>query len=215
MSSYLFKLNRYSIHDSISTHKRIQNTVRVSESEYVMNKASLTVQHESRDENNLNWNQMSDRLLKANTLQKTNPVPSHGNSRTSSLTRARPGSLKPGGYGVDVKHNSYARYLARKKGRTVLKQEQKLSAVNPKAVVNNKPRKYNIVRYNKCSCGPEYIDKHECFNTNNKHECFNTEELFKPAEELFEPDEELLEPDEELFEPAEESGYNTPPPLYV
>lgn len=197
MSSYLFKLNRYSIHDSISTHKRIQNTVRVSESEYVMNKAALTVQHESRDENNLNWNPMSDRFLKANTLQKTNPVPSHGNSRTSSLTRARPGSLKPGGYGVDVKHNSYARYLARKKGRTVLKQEQKLSTVNPKAVVNNKPRKYNIVRYNKCSCGPEYIDKHECFNT---------EKGYPPPPIIISEN-----PPQGIYPPT----ISTPPPLYV
>ena len=159
MSTYLFKLNRYSIHDPISTNKRIQNTVRVSESEYVMNKAALTVQHGSRNENNLNWNQMSDRLLPANTIQKANPVPSHGNSSKSSLTRARPGALKPGGYGVDVKHNSYARYLARKKGRTALKQENKVNIVNPKAVVNNKPKKYNIVRYNKCSC--DYIQKEE------------------------------------------------------
>ena len=119
MSTYLFKLNRYSIYDPISTNKRIQNTVRVSESEYVMNKAALTVQHGSRNENNLNWNQMSDRLLPANTIQKANPVPSHGNSSKSSLTRARPGALKPGGYGVDVKHNSYERYLLKRKNKNL------------------------------------------------------------------------------------------------
>lgn len=35
----------------------------------------------------------------------------------SSLTRDRPGSQAPGGSGVDIKHNSYARYLARLKGK--------------------------------------------------------------------------------------------------
>ena len=59
----------------ISTHKRIQNTVRVSESEYVMNKAALTVQHGSRDENNLNWNPMSDRLLTGEYNTKSESCP--------------------------------------------------------------------------------------------------------------------------------------------
>ena len=31
----------------------------------------------------------------------------------------RPGSLSAKGIGVDLKHNSYARYLARKKGKTI------------------------------------------------------------------------------------------------
>ena len=156
--SNFFKLNRYPIHDRDSINKRIYNTVRVSESEYAMNKASLTVQHNSRDENNLNWNQMSDRLLKANSLRKVNTFNRNSNSRTSSLTRLRPGSLTPGGYGVDIKHNSYARYLARKKGKTALKQEKNYVKVDEKAVTNNKLKKFNIVSSTSCECNNEKFE---------------------------------------------------------
>ena len=53
--------------------------------------------------------------LKYNIPQYVN-VPSHGNSTKTSLTRHRPGSMTPGGQGVDVKHGSYNRYLLKKKG---------------------------------------------------------------------------------------------------
>ena len=152
MSAYLFKLNRYNQCDVNSIHKRIQNTVRVSESEYIMNKASLSVQHNSRDANNLNWNTQSDRLLKSNTLKNISQVPSHGNSLKTTKTSLRPGALRPAGYGVDIKHNSYDLYLARIKGKTALKQETNFSQVPSKAVVNNKPRKLNIVSGSTCSC---------------------------------------------------------------
>ena len=119
MSSFLFKLNRYPHYNLDSINKRIYNTVKVSESEYLMNKSSLTVQHDSRDSDNLNWNTMSDRLLKANSLKNFNTIKRQGNSTKSSLTRLRPGALTPGGYGVDIKHNSYDRYLLRKKYKSL------------------------------------------------------------------------------------------------
>jgi len=61
---------------------------------------------------NVNWNQSSDRAIASiqNVYRPTN-----GNSTKTSITRERPGSLSAGGTGVDVKHGSYARYLARKK----------------------------------------------------------------------------------------------------
>lgn len=152
MSSFLFKLNRYPHYNLDSINKRIYNTVKVSESEYLMNKSSLTVQHDSRDSDNLNWNTMSDRLLKANSLKNFNTIKRQGNSTKSSLTRLRPGALTPGGYGVDIKHNSYARYLARKKGMTALKQEKNYVKINPKAIQNNKPKKYGIVSSKDCIC---------------------------------------------------------------
>ena len=52
-------------------------------------------------------------------LYLTVVVPSRGNSTRSSLTRLRPGSLNPGGKGVDIKHNSYNRYLARIKAKNL------------------------------------------------------------------------------------------------
>ncbi len=110
------------------TQKRIWNTVRVPASEYVMNLASLSVyQAPSTDQkySNVNWNQMSDRALPANlNISKITVVPSHSNSTRSSITRDRPGSMRPGGKGVDIKHGSYARYLARLKGKGPLRTQQ-------------------------------------------------------------------------------------------
>jgi len=103
-----------------------------------MNKSSLNVGEERKGIITGSWNQSSDRLQAA--IAKA-VVPTRGNSTTSSLTRLRPGSLRPGGIGVDVKHNSYDRYLARLKGRKVLRQD---------ANTNNKTKKHNIIT--SCSC---------------------------------------------------------------
>ena len=116
-------------------NKLITNTVRVSSSEYAMNKASATSsknvfmhQLESKPVPNgavpngtakiLQWNQSSDRAFPARYKSPyKNNIPSHGNSTKKSLTRHRPGS-GAGGHqlGVDIKHNSYHRYLLKKKG---------------------------------------------------------------------------------------------------
>jgi len=106
------------------TQKRIWNTVRVPESEYIMNLASLNVYQQPLPEYaNVNWNQYSDRPAPSNSHpnMKITTVPSRGNSTRSSITRLRPGSLKPGGTGVDIKHGSYDRYLARLKGKGPLR----------------------------------------------------------------------------------------------
>jgi hypothetical protein len=101
------------------TQKRIWQTVRVQESLYLSNLAALTVVGGSDNYpiqgagvTNLNWNQMSDRARPHTQIAS---VPSRGNSTKTTLTRNRPGASTPGGKGVDVKHGSYARYLARKK----------------------------------------------------------------------------------------------------
>ena len=41
----------------------------------------------------------------------------HGSSTKNTITRCRPGAGCPGGAGVDIKHNSYDRYLNRLKGK--------------------------------------------------------------------------------------------------
>ena len=92
------------------TQRRIWRQVRVPTSLYVMNLAAFT--SSARRLVNTNWHTMSDRVLAAN---QTVVIPSHGNSSRSTLTRARPGAASPGGRGVDVKHDSYARFLNRKK----------------------------------------------------------------------------------------------------
>ena len=92
----------------------IQNTVRVPSSMYSMNTSSLTVFEKPLEGQRINWKQSSDR--KEAHVQK---------SRTSmrSSVSVRPGNLSPGGIGVDIKHNSYARYLARLKGGKSLRKD--------------------------------------------------------------------------------------------
>lgn len=156
-------------------NKLITNTVRVSSSEYAMNKASATSsknvfihQLEPKPVPNgavpngtakiLQWNQSSDRAFPSRYLapyKNKNNIPSHGNSTKKSLTRHRPGSGAGGNqFGVDIKHNSYHRYLLKKKGLKPLRGEKKsevpsLSSVQQnkfdKQIQNNKYKKGSIV----------------------------------------------------------------------
>ena len=57
----------------------------------------------------------SDRALPSSKPTYIN-VPTRGNSTRSTVTSNKPGGMAPGGAGVDVKHGSYHRYLAKKKG---------------------------------------------------------------------------------------------------
>jgi hypothetical protein len=112
--------------------KIIQNTVRVRSSLYTMNLAALSVYQRPNlvygFVNNsgatyvvppgVNWNQMSDR--KEPHVQQVVSGSGSGygaNSTKRTITRLRPGALSPGGSGVDIKHNSYERYLNRIKGK--------------------------------------------------------------------------------------------------
>jgi hypothetical protein len=116
--------------------KIIQNTVRVPSSLYSMNLAALNVYQKPNSvysvinsgganyvvSPGVNWNQMSDR--KEPHLQQfaTSSGSAYGGSSIRrSLTSLRPGSMSPGGSGVDIKHNSYERYLNRIKGKSPVK----------------------------------------------------------------------------------------------
>lgn len=160
-------------------NKRITGTVRVSSSEYQMNKASgLSTQnlifnnlqpkpvYDRDDLKLLQWNQSSDRAFPSRFYKRLNVnVPSHGNSTKTSLTRHRPGAGAGGKQlGVDLKHNSYHRYLLKKKGLKPLRGEKQkvdswidpkphqLKAVFDKSVQNNKWKKDSIVaNMNLCS----------------------------------------------------------------
>jgi hypothetical protein len=114
--------------------KIIQNTVRVKSSLYTMNLAALNVYQHPKTTYGLviladggssyvvppgvNWNQMSDRNEPHIQVVKTGSGSTYGASSTRhTITRLRPGALSPGGSGVDIKHNSYERYLNRLKGK--------------------------------------------------------------------------------------------------
>lgn len=127
-------------------NRRTYNVARIPASEFAMNLGAFHVFTGSRNAQGQTWNQSSDRALEHVT---PNPVPSHGNSTRSSITRPRPGALRPGGSGVDIKHNSYARYLGRRKGRAMIAGPYVGGEVAPRAVVNNKVQKQNSVN---CAC---------------------------------------------------------------
>ena len=114
----------------------IQNTVRVMSSLYTMNLAGLSGYQKPLSRWQLieqsgsfyqapprvYWNQMSDRAEPAKQVAKTASGSAYHTSSTKhTITRLRPGALSPGGLGVDIKHNSYERYLNKLKGKGPLR----------------------------------------------------------------------------------------------
>ena len=134
----------------VATQHRIQNTVRVSQSEYLENLAGLNVYTPAVAKYGfVNWNQGSDRAEPGRVMRN---VPSHGaDSTKTSVTRMRPGSCSAAGQGVDIKHGSYARYLARIKGRGPYR-TQLVPA--PLPLEGNKTKKYGISNSYRCTCLP-------------------------------------------------------------
>lgn len=133
-----------------ATQRRIQNTVRVSQSEYLENLAGLNVYEAPIAKYGyVNWNQGSDRAEPGRVMRN---VPSYGaNSTKTSITRMRPGSCSAASQGVDIKHGSYARYLARIKGRGPYRTQTQ--TVPP--VEGNKTKKYGIAyshQDDRCMC---------------------------------------------------------------
>jgi hypothetical protein len=110
--------------EQFQRQKIIQNTVRVASSLYTMNLGSLSAyQSAAEREDKVCWNQMSDRAEPHIQKNVTSSGSTYGGSSTKrSIVRLRPGAMSPGGKGVDIKHNSYARRLNRLKGQSNLKQ---------------------------------------------------------------------------------------------
>ena len=138
----------------IPTQKQIQHTVRVDSSEYIMNKGALSVYTRPvATYQNVNWNQMSDRAVPGVVHRN---VPSHGSSTRSSITRMRPGSMSApstvaqGSKGVDMKHGSYDRYLAKLKGKKPLRTETQVSTANVVPKYGNKTRMFGIAYSDSC-----------------------------------------------------------------
>tara|TARA_B100001093_G_scaffold520247_1_gene613927 strand:- start:3393 stop:4169 length:777 start_codon:yes stop_codon:yes gene_type:complete len=70
-------------------------------------------------------------------------VPSRGNSTKSTITANRPGAMTPGGEGVDVKHGSYNRYLAKKKGIILSQPSVTVTRTAPLPLLSYRRQKYN------------------------------------------------------------------------
>ena len=133
-----------SIMDSQATQKQIWNQIRAPASLYTMNFAALA--NTQRISSTNNWDQSSDQMVAA---QQTAYHPTRGNSQKSTLTSSKPGSAAPGGKGVDIKYNSYARYLNRLKGGTLVKQTKTIAS---KALYGNKKQAFGLIPINNNCC---------------------------------------------------------------
>jgi hypothetical protein len=103
--------------------KLIQNTARVYSSLYSSNLGPLNAYKQPTNATyGVCWNQMSDRPIPS-VQRATIPTGTNTsmNRRHTSVTSSRPGCQTPGGKGVDIKHNSYDRYLNRLKGKGPLR----------------------------------------------------------------------------------------------
>ena len=97
---------------AVAEQKKIWQQVRISASLYLMNKSAFASGGHQLKYKTLPWNQSSDQQVAA--IQPFANL-SHGNSQRQTLTSIKPGACSPGGVGVDIKHNAYARYLNKKK----------------------------------------------------------------------------------------------------
>ena len=122
----------------------IWNVARVPSSMYTMN---LAVQNVVGGNSNtpqsqyggVNWNQMSDRAVPS-VVTGTLNIP-------RNRTKAWPGHTSAPGAGVDVKHDSYARYLARKKASNLKTNKQ-----NPLPAPQQGNKQYAIGLIPGCVC---------------------------------------------------------------
>lgn len=114
------------------TQRKINNTVGVSHSHYLMNLKGLTTyKYPKANYYNVNWNQMSDQ-----------PEPS-----MNPLDKTK---------GVDVKHGSYERYLNRLKGKNVLRQQKTPeNFAQPNNLKENNEFKQTIISNKHCSCNDD------------------------------------------------------------
>ena len=152
---------------------KIQNQVYVPQSQRnsILNSSTIAFDNRAKPNhfnsssiwgNNNYLRNQSDRNVPHRNKDNYINVPSRGSSTTTSITRNRPGSLAPGGTGVDVKHGSYQRYLAKKKANNIFSNRNdninddiliRQESLHGVALVNNnKQYRFNIIAVNNC-CG--------------------------------------------------------------
>lgn len=146
--------------DNKARQKRIWKASRVPSSLFMMNLGTLSVigsksNRPTQANSYVNWNQSSDRAIPSGSEVQSKTygyIPTRGNSVKGTITGHKPGAMGPGGprgIGVDIKYNSYHRYLARKKAKNIVT----TTAVS-KPKYGNKVQSFGLVENNnKCACG--------------------------------------------------------------
>jgi hypothetical protein len=127
------------------TQKRMWKQVRAPASLYTMSISALANTQRIRANDPINWNQSSDQQIES---QQTAYHPTRGDSTKRTLTSEKPGSQAPGGKGVDIKHNSYARYLNRLKAGNIRTQSNQVA----KPLFGNKVKTYGMINNSENCC---------------------------------------------------------------
>jgi hypothetical protein len=118
-----------SSHNTIQIQKEIQNQLHSSSSNYTQVISSLNVvQDINNSATKKPWHNASDRTQAHGQISR-NVVTSHEENK-----------------GVDIKHNSYARYLAKKKSGTL--KTQKTESIQPLPLNGNKTKYYSLTTQN-------------------------------------------------------------------
>ena len=151
-----------SSHNSFITQKKIQKQTGVAESTYINNLVPYQV---TKNQNNYKFDKNnvsklaknnSDRLYLSNSMSSLSSYSINRNTSSlkGSKTSLKPGSLAPGGIGVDSKHASYDRHLAKLKAKS-LKPRESLKVTPTNAKQGNKLNNISLFNYsynsNKCS----------------------------------------------------------------
>ncbi len=137
-------------HKLDQTQKIIQGVVRAPSSLFSMNLAAFNVFQRKPTgwANNLPYGgdhqTLSDRRQRS-VVQRGMGTYRGSNSTKFTKTAARPGATNAPGTGVDVKHGSYARYLARKKGAGPLRAQ---SSANPNCLSDPRVPNYDTMQNN-------------------------------------------------------------------
>ena len=166
------------ISDCITFHKRqkldqrqkiIQGVVRAPSSLFSMNLAAFNVYDAKVPTGSIanpyggNQQTMSDRRQR-HIVKSSMGTYRGSNSTRFTKTAARPGATNAPGEGVDVKHGSYARYLARKKGAGPLRGQAGVNpncnrtptydqiVQNPSITTGGKNVKFGLISSCNCSC---------------------------------------------------------------
>jgi hypothetical protein len=111
-------INSLTSHNPIQIQKEIQDQLYTASSNYTQVISSLTVSQDINNLNNTSWHNASDRSQK-----KVGP-----------------------NYGIDIKHNSYDRYLAKKKSTTL--KTQKIQNDQQIPMQGNKTKYYSVSTQN-------------------------------------------------------------------
>jgi hypothetical protein len=116
-------------HNTIQIQKEIQNQLHSSSSNYTQVISSLNVSKDINNSTNKKpWHNASDRAQ------------AHGEISTNVKTSQKENK------GIDIKHNSYARYLAKKKSGTL--KTQNIQTNQPLPLKGNKTKYYSLTTQN-------------------------------------------------------------------